>query len=142
MLQYLKRHRRSSGVIAGGLVVLMLTGAVLVVGPARLLDRRAPVTSSTPSASASALALPTTTATPLPTEAVSPTPTAAPSPTPTCVDLTTWPVSERLNQLLMVSGDFANLGASAPEAAAGVGGFVFFGQPPAGSGPGIHDGLA
>jgi len=143
MLQYLKRHRRSSAVIAGGLVLLMLTGgAVLVLGPARLLDRRAPVASSTPSAWASALALPTTTATPLPTDVPSPTPSPVPSPTPTCVDVASWPVSQRLNQLLMVSGDFANLGASTPEAAAGVGAFVFFGQPPAGSGPGIHDGLA
>lgn len=42
----------------------------------------------------------------------------------------------------MVSGDFSNLGASAPYARAGAGAFVFFGQPPAGSGPTISAGLA
>lgn len=42
----------------------------------------------------------------------------------------------------MVSGDFSNLGASVPYARAGVGAFVLFGQPPAGSGPAISSGLA
>ena len=42
----------------------------------------------------------------------------------------------------MVSGDFSNIGASAPYARAGVGAFVFFGQPPAGSGPTISAGMA
>ncbi len=52
------------------------------------------------------------------------------------------PLSQRLNQLIMVSGDFSNLAASAPYANAGVGAFVFFGQPPAGSAPTITSGLA
>ena len=43
---------------------------------------------------------------------------------------------------MMVGGQFANLGASAAEASAGVGGFVLFGQPPAGSGPEIRAGLS
>ena len=42
----------------------------------------------------------------------------------------------------MVSGDFSNLGASAPYARAGVGAFVMYGQPAAGSGPTIMSGLA
>lgn len=42
----------------------------------------------------------------------------------------------------MVSGQFSNLAASAPAASSGVGGFVFFGQPAAGSGPLIHSGLS
>jgi beta-N-acetylhexosaminidase len=60
-----------------------------------------------------------------------------------CVDsVDTWPIDARLEQLLMVSGDFSDLAASQPEAAAGVGAFVFFGQPAAGSGPAIKSGLA
>jgi beta-N-acetylhexosaminidase len=42
----------------------------------------------------------------------------------------------------MVSGEFSDIAASEPAAAAGVGGFVLFGQPPAGSGPAIHAGIA
>jgi beta-glucosidase-like glycosyl hydrolase len=42
----------------------------------------------------------------------------------------------------MVGGEFSNLEASVPAAAAGVGGFVLFGQPPAGSGPVIRSGTA
>jgi beta-N-acetylhexosaminidase len=42
----------------------------------------------------------------------------------------------------MVYGQFSDLAASAPPASAGVGGFVFFGQPPAGSGPAIQSGLS
>jgi beta-N-acetylhexosaminidase len=55
--------------------------------------------------------------------------------------LSTWPVAQLLNQLLMVGGQFASLSASAPQATAGVGAFVFFGQPAAGSGPSITSGL-
>ena len=53
-----------------------------------------------------------------------------------------WPVSRRVEQLLMVAGQFSELGASKPMAAAGVGGFVLFGQPAAGSGPTIGSGIA
>ena len=53
-----------------------------------------------------------------------------------------WPVAQRVEQVLMVSGQFSNLGASTPMAAAGVGGFVLFGQPSAGSGPAIGSGIA
>ena len=41
----------------------------------------------------------------------------------------------------MVGGQFSGLSASAPMADAGVGGFVFFGQPAAGSGPAIASGV-
>jgi beta-glucosidase-like glycosyl hydrolase len=54
----------------------------------------------------------------------------------------TWSVAQRLNQLVMVGGQFSDLGASASAASAGVGGFVLFGQPPAGSGPTIQSGLS
>lgn len=54
----------------------------------------------------------------------------------------TWSVTQRLEQLLIVSGSFSDLGASAPEAAAGVGGFVLYGQPAAGSGPAIQSGIS
>lgn len=66
---------------------------------------------------------------------------ANPSP-PACYNpVSTWPIASRLNQLLMVSGQFADLGSSSPEARAGVGGLVLFGQPPAGSAPSIRSGL-
>ncbi len=62
---------------------------------------------------------------------------------PACVNpVTTWPVPQRLEQLLMVFGQFSNVPASAPQAAAGVGAFVFFGQPSASAGPAIRAGLA
>ena len=41
----------------------------------------------------------------------------------------------------MLSGQFSNLAASAPAASAGVGAFVFFGEPPAASAPTIRAGL-
>ena len=53
-----------------------------------------------------------------------------------------WSVAQRVEQLIMVSGQFANLSASTPMAAGGVGGFVLFGDPPAGSGPSIQAGIA
>src|SRR5262245_61286528 len=58
-----------------------------------------------------------------------------------CTDPGTWVLSQRLEQLLMVSGQFSDLGASTSMAAAGVGGFVFFGQPAAGSGSAIRFGM-
>jgi beta-N-acetylhexosaminidase len=67
---------------------------------------------------------------------------AAAAVTAGCTDPNTWPLSQRLEQLLMVSGQFSDLGASTPMAAAGVGGFVFFGQPAVGSGPTIRSGVA
>ncbi len=54
----------------------------------------------------------------------------------------TWPVAQRVEQLLMVSGQFSDLGASTSMAASGVGGFVLFGQPAAGSGSAIQSGIA
>ena len=59
-----------------------------------------------------------------------------------CTNPGIWPLSQQLEQLVMVSGQFSALGASMPMAAAGVGGFVFFGQPAAGSGPSIRSGVA
>jgi beta-glucosidase-like glycosyl hydrolase len=54
----------------------------------------------------------------------------------------TWSVAQRVEQVIMVGGEFSDLAASEQMAAAGVGGFVLFGQPPAGSGPSIQAGIA
>ncbi|MEO6798030.1 MAG: glycoside hydrolase family 3 N-terminal domain-containing protein [Candidatus Dormibacter sp.] len=60
-----------------------------------------------------------------------------------CVNpVASWSIASRLNQLMMVSGQFSDLGASGSLASAGVGGFVLYGQPAAGSGPSIQSGLA
>ena len=68
---------------------------------------------------------------------------AAGGPDVSCVGApSTWSVAARVNQLLLVGGQFSDLAASASEASAGVGGFVLFGQPPAGSGPSIRSGTA
>ncbi|HET6965815.1 MAG TPA: glycoside hydrolase family 3 N-terminal domain-containing protein [Acidimicrobiales bacterium] len=62
---------------------------------------------------------------------------------PACANpVSTWSVDQLVEQLLMVGGQFSNLSASAGAASAGVGGFVLFGQPPAGSGPAIRAGLS
>jgi beta-glucosidase-like glycosyl hydrolase len=56
--------------------------------------------------------------------------------------VTTWPLSQLIEQLIMVSGQFSSPGSSGPMAAAGVGGIVFFGQPASGSGPAIRSGIS
>ncbi len=62
---------------------------------------------------------------------------------PGCVPpVTAWSPAQLLEQMLMVSGQFSDLSASASAASAGVGGFVLFGQPAAGSGPAISSGIA
>lgn len=64
-------------------------------------------------------------------------------PTTSCVtSVSGWPLTRLVNQLLLVSGEYADLSASEPEAAAGVGGFVLFGEPPSGSGTSIRSGIA
>ncbi|HMC38516.1 MAG TPA: glycoside hydrolase family 3 N-terminal domain-containing protein, partial [Acidimicrobiales bacterium] len=66
---------------------------------------------------------------------------ASPVP-PACYNpVASWPLADRVEQLLMVSGRFSDLSASADAASAGVGALVLFGQPPAGSGPSIASGL-
>ena len=67
---------------------------------------------------------------------------AAPAAAGCASSITSWPLSQLVEQLIMVGGQFSSLSASAPMAAAGVGGFVFFGQPSAGSGPAIESGIA
>ena len=62
---------------------------------------------------------------------------------PGCVQpVANWSASQLLEQMILVSGEFSDLAASAGPAAAGVGGFVLFGQPPAGSGQSISSGIA
>ena len=76
------------------------------------------------------------------------TPSVAGPPTPVttlgtpCLDVASWPVTARLNQLLMVGGQFSDLAASGAEATAGVGGLWLSDQPPAGSRAAIQSGLA
>jgi beta-N-acetylhexosaminidase len=59
-----------------------------------------------------------------------------------CTDVSGWSLTDRLNQLIMVSGSFSDLSASAPYASAGIGAFVMYGQPAADSGPTISSGVA
>jgi beta-N-acetylhexosaminidase len=59
-----------------------------------------------------------------------------------CTDVSAFSLTDRLNELIMVSGNFSNLAASAPYASAGIGAFVMYGQPSAGSGPAISSGIA
>lgn len=54
----------------------------------------------------------------------------------------TWSLDRLAEQALLVSGSFSDLAASKSQAAAGVGGFVLFGSPAAGSGPAIAGGIA
>ena len=152
MRQLLTAHPRSVITIAAGLVVMLGVGvAVLYIGGDHTLSAAAtrptaapsvsPSSTDGPTATASPSVAPTPSATPSPT--VDPTPTPTPTPTPpSCVNVASMPISQQVNQLIMVSGDFSNVGASAAYARAGVGGFVFFGQPAAGSGPRISAGLA
>jgi beta-N-acetylhexosaminidase len=65
---------------------------------------------------------------------------AAPAAVACSVDA--WPLGERVEQVMLVSGEFADLHASVGQAALGVGGLVLFGSPPAGSGPAIRAGIA
>ena len=78
-----------------------------------------------------------------PSSSTSTAPTTSPGGRSGCVaPVTGWPMPQRLAQLVMVGGQFSALAASAPEAAAGAGAFVLFGQPPSGSGPSIALGIA
>src|SRR5215831_15314192 len=127
--------------IAVGTAVLVIAAGTLgfVTGRPQVAARPGP----TPTATASAPSAAPGTATPAtPGPAVTPAPAPTPLPTPACVDPATWSIARRLAQLMIVGGQFASPAVSAPAAAAGVGAFVFFGQPPAGSGPAIQSGLA
>src|ERR1700732_4443682 len=59
-----------------------------------------------------------------------------------CTDVSGWSLTDRLNPLIMVSGSCSDLSASGPYASAGIGAFVMYGQPAAGSGPTISSGVA
>lgn len=142
------------------LVFMLTVGLVLLfVGPGRLVSMLGPAASPTPTASPTVMAVPTTSPPPSmpnsmptspapmpePTTSAAPTrpPTAVPTVTataptvPSCTNVADWSLTDRLNQLIMVSGQFSNLGASLAYAQAGVGAFVLFGQPVRGTGPAI-----
>ncbi len=60
-----------------------------------------------------------------------------------CADpVATWSLTQKVDQLLLVTADYSDLAAAGPAAAAGVGGLVLMGQPPYGSGPAIQSSLA
>lgn len=59
-----------------------------------------------------------------------------------CVDVSSWLLDRRLEQLLMISAAFGDLESSLRPASAGVGGFVIFGQPAASAASDITRGLA
>ncbi|HML01133.1 MAG TPA: glycoside hydrolase family 3 N-terminal domain-containing protein [Acidimicrobiales bacterium] len=87
----------------------------------------------------------TTTTAPIPTTTTSPTTTTTlvePWTSGCAEPVSTWSVDALLEQMIMVSGQFADLVASAPQAEAGVGGFVFYGQPTADAEAAITVGLA
>lgn len=140
MRQLLMAHPRSAITIAVMVVIMLAAGlGGLYIGAGRAVTATATRPSPTPSTTLSAPATPTDSLSPTASPSVLPTPTPTPA---NCVAVDTMPMSQRLNQLIMVSGDFSNLAASAPYARAGAGAFVFFGQPAAGSAPTITAGLA
>lgn len=131
------RHRRA----ALGAALAVVAGIAAACSPTR--STTAPTTTTTTRSSPSSAPTPTAT-TPEATATAPPTTSAPTRPwTAGCVTpVGSWPLPDRLAQLLLVGGQFAALGASAAAAQAGVGGFVLFGQPPAGSGPQITAGIA
>ena len=90
---------------------------------------------------------PPTTPPSAPRTATSPTgapPTISTSPRgAACVaPLARWPLARLADQLLMVVGEFTSARALAPEARAGVGGFVLLGEPAAATGPALRTALS
>ncbi|HLH46686.1 MAG TPA: glycoside hydrolase family 3 N-terminal domain-containing protein, partial [Acidimicrobiales bacterium] len=73
--------------------------------------------------------------------AAPPAVTAPPPPRAQACAVSSWPLARRVSQLILVGEDVSDLGAGRLAAAEGVGGFVLFGQAPAGSGPGIRAGI-
>lgn len=133
-------------VIAAGTLGFIVTrphGVALRPGPSpsTTVSAASPTPSETPQGSPTPSQAPQASPTARQTPRASPTvPTAAP--TPACVNPATWPIARRLAQLMIVGGQFSNPAASTPAASSGVGAFVLFGQPAAGSGPAIQSGLA
>lgn len=123
-------------------VVIAITATFLLGAAASLaLILAQPPGVATRPGTAPPAAVPSPTVTPAQTPSASATP--SPTSAPACVDpVATWSLAQRLAQLMIVGGQFSAPGGSTSAAAAGVGGFVFFGQPPAGSGPAIQSGLA
>jgi beta-N-acetylhexosaminidase len=164
--RYTTHRRWPIAIVAAADALIAVIAFALFVGAGQ--SAAAPLLSPTPtmvlslSPSVTPWTTPSPTATPTPEPVATPTVTPAPSviaalpptpaatltptavsPTPTsCINLASWSVTRRLNQVIMVSGDFSNLAASVSQARAGVGAFVLFGQPPTGSAPAITSGLA
>lgn len=132
------------------LLLVSATLAFMATRPGGVAARPSPAPTTaapdeTPSQTPLSPATPTATpaATPPTIPTLTPTPSPGQAPAPACDDpAATWSVTRRLSQLIIVGGQFSDLAASTPAASAGVGAFVFFGQPAGGSGPAIRSGLA
>ncbi|MGH8988909.1 MAG: glycoside hydrolase family 3 N-terminal domain-containing protein, partial [Acidimicrobiales bacterium] len=121
--------------------VLACALAGLALSACGALGRSAtPTTSGAGSGTSTTTSTSTSTTTPTTTSTRPSTSTSAPH-TPCVSPVTRWPLQRIANQLLMVIGEFSAVEALAPEAQAGVGGFVFLGEPTAVSGPAIRTGL-
>src|SRR5579871_2007770 len=103
---------------------VLLVAALAVAGCG--VEARLPAPAG-PGPTAATTSLPTTTSTAPPSTSTSTT-------VPPCnARVASWPLADRLEQVLMVGGEFTDLGPSAASASAGVGALVLFGQPPAGA---------
>jgi beta-N-acetylhexosaminidase len=116
---------------------------LLVAGVGVLVAGCGAAPAATPTSSTSR---PTTTTLP-PTTATTPPTSTTVAPTTTAATTTTslprgWTETRLLAQLIMVGGEFSDIAASTQAVQDGVGGVVFFGAPPAGSGPSIASGIA
>lgn len=116
----------------GYLVAALVVAGAALGGALYLVTARRPAASPT-----------TTTLQPTSTSAASATTTTTAPATTACVPtVATWPAARIASEVLMVIGTFDDLTALTPEAASQVGGFVFLGQPAAGSATSIASGIA
>ena len=113
------------GCLACALMVVAVVTSACAVTPGAGPPPPARSTSTT-----STTTSPTTTTAAVPWRSVCAVPVAA------------WPRAALVEQLIMVESPFSELSAGDPEARAGVGGFVFLGQPPAGAGAAVTAGVA
>jgi beta-N-acetylhexosaminidase len=124
---------------AGASVRALALALALVAGVALGACGSPPPRTTTPPAAASTTSGVASTTSTSPATSVS---TSSPTP-PGCVQPpAAWPVPRLADQLLMVIGYFTALPSLATEAAAGVGGFVFLGEPADGQRTAVRSGLA
>ncbi|MFZ0665581.1 MAG: glycoside hydrolase family 3 N-terminal domain-containing protein [Acidimicrobiales bacterium] len=119
---------RVASLVAAGAVVLSCCSSSGQGGKSPESSGTSTSATAEPTTAEPTTAAPTTTST-----------TAAPPTTSTTIPSSTtippgWTESDLLSQLIMVGGEYADPQASTQMAAEGVGGFVFFGEPAAGTG--------